>query len=188
MVDLPGLRRETREQALERLFNEHSSALRGFLRVRLGVREEMDDVVQDVFAKLADLDQLPERLPPGEGRNRSYLFAVANHLVVDMERSRDVQRRYLAKRQLEAQGDDGSCDATPEVITLAQQELDRVKQVITRLPPLWRQAFILNRFKHKSYREVANEMGISVKTVEKYIKKALVKVRRAALAKAGGSR
>ena len=172
---------ETREQALERLFGEHHTALRAFLRMRFGVRDEMEDIVQEVFIRLARLDNLPQRMPAGDRSNRSYIFAVANNLIVDMERSKARQRNYLEKFQAHGREEDEVLDDTPESITLAVEELEQFKKVILGLKPTWREAFILNRFKHKSYSETAIEMGVTVKQVERFIKNALVRVRKAAI-------
>ena len=46
------------------------------------------------------------------------------------------------------------------------------------LPDKCRQAFVLSHFDNLSYKAVANEMGISVKTVEKHISKALRTLRK----------
>lgn len=171
------VREETREQVLERLFSEHGAALRGFLRVSLDVGEEAEDIVQEVFIKLAKLDNLQERLPHGGVSNRSFLFAIANNLVVDMERSKRVRRDYARELQAEARDEFQVHNASPETITLAKKELEQVKKVLMQMRPCWREAFILNRFRHRSYREIAMDMDISVKTVEKYIKKALIQIK-----------
>lgn len=182
VVDLQGRRRETNEQVLKRLFTEHSAALRAFLRVRMGVDldDDMDDIVQEVFIKLADLPNLPERLPPDNKSNRSFLIAMANNLVVDMERHKSVRRRYMDLHQ--HQPEQQAQVITPETIALASEELDQVKAVIMDLNPRWREAFILNRFKRKTYHQIADAMGVSVKQVEKYMKQALLRIREAAVA------
>ncbi len=181
VVELTGKPRETREQVLDRLFREHGTALRGFLKARLGVNQELDDMVQDVFAKLAKLDDLPERLHSENRSARSFIFTVANNLVLDVERSKTVRRKYLANLQQELTPEDALAIDSPEVIVLAREELEIIKKVIVNLRPVWRQAFVLNRFKHRSFTQIAEEMGISVKTVEKYMKKALTQIRNAAV-------
>ncbi len=179
VIKLPGGERETREQLLERLFNEHSSALRGFLSVRLGIVEDLDDIVQEVFVRLADLDNLQQRLPPGGARNRSFLFKTANNYVRDLERRRSVRRKYA--EQQAAQGEEWElADITPESQAAAEQQVEYLKSVVLTLKPKCRDAFILNRFMDKSYPEVAAVMGLSVKQVEKYLQQALLLIREAA--------
>lgn len=61
----------------------------------------------------------------------------------------------------------------PERTLIARQELARLEQVLANLPPLSRKIFHLNRFDRKPQREIANELGISVSTVEAHIRRAL---------------
>ncbi len=83
-----------RQAVLERLFNEHATALRIFLRGRLGHGEELEDVLQEVFVRLARMDDLPERLEAGRKGSKTFIFTIANNLIVDMERRRAVRYRY----------------------------------------------------------------------------------------------
>ncbi|WIO73981.1 RNA polymerase sigma factor [Porticoccaceae bacterium LTM1] len=175
VVDLEGRRQETREQVLERLFREHASDVRAFLRMRMGADDELEDVLQEVFIRVANMDNLREKLAPGREDNRSYLFTVANNLTVDLERYKSVRRNYAERLALEQHGK--ANEATPEIIALNKQELARVKDVIMELKPNWRQAFVLSRFKYLSYPQIASEMGVSVKQVEKYMKQALMRIR-----------
>ena len=166
-------RRETSDQVLERLFSQHEAALRTFVRRRLGSVEEIEDVVQEVFARLARLGDLHTRIQAGKGDGRSYLFTVANNLIVDQERRKTLQRQY------DNQTDEGDLvtEVTPETIVATDRELEIIKQVIMNLKPSWRRAFVLNRFHYMSYREVAEHMGITIKQVESYMAQALVKLR-----------
>ncbi len=172
---------ETRQQALDRLFNEHGDALRRFLRVRMGRDSDLEDIVQEVFIRLARLDDLSRRMPAGSASNRSFIFAVANNLTVDLERHRRVRYQYQEQQQAKINEEDEQFDITPESIALASEELQQIKEVIINLDPNWRDAFILNRFQYKSYREIAAEMGVTVKQVENYMKNALLRLREAAL-------
>lgn len=61
----------------------------------------------------------------------------------------------------------------PERIVLASQLLDNVGDAIAALPPRCQEAFILSRQHGLSYTEVAQQMGISVSQVEKYMVRSL---------------
>ena len=49
----------------------------------------------------------------------------------------------------------------------------RVHQAVNKLPDNWREAIVLSKYDRLKYHEIAEEMNISQKTVEKYISKAL---------------
>ncbi len=178
VVDLKGRRQETREQVLERLFREHGAALRRFLRGRTGSDDDLEDVVQEVFLRLAKMDDLDERMGVGRGNSRAFIFTAANHLVVDLERRKAVRWQYKARFRDEAS--EQVQNVTPDRILSADRDLHMVKDVIMKLRPNCRQAFVLNRFENLSYPQVADRMGISVKHVEKLMSSALVKLRDAA--------
>jgi RNA polymerase sigma-70 factor (ECF subfamily) len=65
---------------------------------------------------------------------------------------------------------------------------NRIRAGIDTLPEKCRQAFMLNHYGSMSYKDIAREMGISVKTVEKHIGKALQVLRREMKQEAGGKK
>jgi RNA polymerase sigma-70 factor (ECF subfamily) len=69
-------------------------------------------------------------------------------------------------------------DPTPERQLLTEQQLARLTEVMQRLPPKCQQVFVLSRFHHMEYQEIADRLGISVKMVEKHIAHALSICRR----------
>lgn len=174
VVELANWRGVGRGHALEELFRAHRAALLAFLRTRLETDADCDDIIQDVFCRLAKMDDLPGKVQSWNN-SRAYLFSIAANLAVDEQRRRAVRRRHDAEQ--EHMNTDQHLTITPETIASDRQELDRVKQVITLLKPRVRQAFVLNRFRYLSYRQIAREMGIPVGRVEKYIARALVALR-----------
>lgn len=180
LAALTEVKPETRQQALDRLYEEHAGALRRFITVRVAGNLDVEDLVQEVYARLARMDAVPEKLPPGRRSTRAFLLTVANRLVIDRERHRGVRREHDERlRLLQDQDDAGS--PSPERIVLARDDLDAVASAVEELKPQWRRAFVLNRFNNMSYSEVAKSMGVSHKTVEKYISKALLHLRAALL-------
>lgn len=179
-VALAEVKPETREQALDRLYDEHAGALRRFITVRVAGNLDAEDLLQEVYARLARMDAVPEKLPAGRRSTRAFLLTVANRLVIDRARHRGVRREHEERlRLLQSQDDTGS--PSPESIVLARDDLDAVASAIEDMKPRWRRAFVLNRFNDMSYTEVANTMDVSPKTVEKYIGKALMHLRSALL-------
>ena len=171
---------ETRDQALDRLYADHAPAVRRFLAARVVGNLDVEDLLQDVYARLARMDALPEKLPAGRRSTRAFLLTMANRLVIDLERHRIVQRRYDERLRL-VQDSNEAGSPSPERIVLAKDDLAVVAAALEELKPQWRRAFVHNRFNHMSYREIASAMGVSTKTVEKYIGKALLHLRSALL-------
>jgi RNA polymerase sigma-70 factor (family 1) len=61
----------------------------------------------------------------------------------------------------------------PEETLLFEELAKEIEQIIENLPKQCKRVFILSRFENKKYREIAEEMGISLKSVEAHISKAL---------------
>ena len=169
-------RRDSRQKSLEHLFREDGRILRGYLFKRLRDESEVEDVVQEVFAKLARMPDLERRLAKG-GKNRNFIITVANNLIVDLERKRATRSSYRNSQRHQAEG--LVYELGPEVEVVANQELSLVRAAIMKLKPTWRKAFVMSRFHYMTYREIAEEMGVGVKQVEKYITNALMQLRRA---------
>jgi RNA polymerase sigma-70 factor (ECF subfamily) len=65
-----------------------------------------------------------------------------------------------------------------EKTSLIEQELEnKLNEVLNQLPDRCRQIFVLSRFENKKNKEIAEELDISVKAVEKQITKALSTIR-----------
>jgi RNA polymerase sigma-70 factor (family 1) len=65
----------------------------------------------------------------------------------------------------------------PDHITQFEEVLARVEVLVESLPPQCRRVFLLYRFEGLKYKEIADELGISVKTVEVHMHKALMAMR-----------
>ncbi|MEO6285426.1 MAG: RNA polymerase sigma-70 factor [Dyadobacter sp.] len=65
----------------------------------------------------------------------------------------------------------------PDMITQYEEVLNQVQQLVQSLPPQCRKIFLMSRFEEKKYQEIADELGISIKTVEVHISRALLSMR-----------
>lgn len=168
---------EKRDALLESLIRDHGPALHSFLLGRVRDETEIEDIVQEVFLRLARQKETLYRLnQPGEN-SRAYLFTAANNMVVDLERRRAVRRQYLTYRKHEVA--DSSYELSPEVVVTSREDLSRVREAIKGLKPNWRTAFIMSRIQLMNYKDIAREMGVSVRQIEKNIAAALKALREA---------
>ena len=135
-------------------------------------RELIKDILQDVFVTLyTRRHELPVDL-----NIMGYLTNAVKYKVSTLLRDRlSKETHHLSIFQSE-QG-----TALSPSFPYEHTELkNRIRASIDTLPEKCRQAFMLNHYSSMSYKDIAQEMGISVKTVEKHIGKAL-QVLRAAL-------
>lgn len=141
-------------------------ALRRWLRRRLPVQQDVDDVIQETWAILAAVADVSHIRQP-----RAYVHSVAQSVVLQqLRRAQVVSIEAVAEIERMA---DGSEEAGPERVASSRQELARVKALIDGLPDKCRQAFIARRVEGYSQRQIAQRMQISENTVEKHICKAI---------------
>lgn len=175
VIQLTTRKSQTTERVLETLYNDHHVALRSFLLARVK-RDEVEDIMQEVFVKMARQPRINTLLEQGFNKNRAYLFTAANNLVVDSERRKAVRRNFQDKDGQEM--GQLTNELSPDVIVSAHEELSLVKSAIKDLKPKWRTIFILNRMKCMSHKEIAECMGINERQVETCLAKAVQYIRR----------
>jgi RNA polymerase sigma factor (sigma-70 family) len=141
----------------------HEAALKRWLsRRRAPAAFDVDDIVQESYALLAERERVDDILNP-----RAYLFQVAHSLVVrNIRRARIVPILAVEDLGLMDVADEA---ATPEQSAIAHDDLRQLAEVIASMPGQTREAFVLRRVRGLSQREIATRMGLSENTVEKHI-------------------
>lgn len=130
-------------------------------------RDAAEDVVQEIFTKLwAKKTEIPQ-LQPG----KNFLFRVTVNATLDhLEKNKRIIR-------LEDQSPNvGAVNETQEQLDLKELEA-KISRSLEALSPKCRAVFILSRYEGMKYREIAEHLDISVKTVENHMGKALSHMR-----------
>lgn len=158
----------TRE-VFEQLFREHYAPLVGYAMKLVRERDQAEDLVQQVFVGMWEKrDELQI-----DGNPRSYLLrsthnACLNHL------------KHLQVREEHASHVKSSVDQSEASDHLEQEEFRvQVQELIRDLPPQCRKIFLMSRLQGKKYQEIADDLQLSVKTVENQMGKALKILREA---------
>lgn len=152
-------------------FRQCAGDLQRFLARRLGCAETAADLVQDTFVRVAELPSTRQPDNP-----RAFLFRIAANLAIDHQRRLRYEARYESPVESGIEPVDERPSAEEEVFN--KQQLLRLHQAIAELPPKCRDVFILHKFHHLSYADVAARLGITKSTVVKHMIKALDHCRR----------
>jgi RNA polymerase sigma-70 factor, ECF subfamily len=159
---------------LERVIEEHFSALYRFILLRMpGAEEEAADIAQDSFLALAESLSAPAGAGAFEGRCSVYtwLCSVARRKIVDAYR-RDLRLRRLRERELLVLSCRGEAGASPEEEVLDAAEAERVRCCLAVLPPEQRYTLILKYVEGLSTAELARILGRSDKAAESLLGRA----------------
>ncbi|WP_052316740.1 RNA polymerase sigma-70 factor [Rudanella lutea] len=154
----------------ELLFRRYHGALCSHAVRYVYSREVAEDLVSDVFCKFWKTKAY-ENITSSY---RFYLFRSVRNEAYNYLRLefRDLDTIDTAGVQ------EGAFSQQPDQIMQYEEVLHKVEDLVERLPPQCRKVFLLSRFEGKKYQDIASELGLSVKTVEVHIVKALSLVRR----------
>jgi RNA polymerase sigma factor (sigma-70 family) len=153
------------EQSITRAVREYGKRLSGFIRGRVNNREDAEDILQDVWYQLSNVEDLEQIEQLG-----AWLFAVARNKITDLYRRhktqslehpdlRDTDADITLKEILLADTD------TPETEHLKAFFWEALSAALEELPEPQRQVFIWNELDDLTFQEIAERTGENVKTL-----------------------
>jgi RNA polymerase sigma factor (sigma-70 family) len=135
------------------------STLRAFIRRRIPVRADVDDILQDVTLQLINVEQPIENVS-------AWLFRAARNEMIDRSRKKqawlfsddeEIENECRAVLFNEAQ--------TPEEARLSDLFWDELERALSALPPTQREVFEKTALQNYSFKQLAEETGLPVQTL-----------------------
>jgi RNA polymerase sigma-70 factor, ECF subfamily len=149
--------KEGEEKAFQTLFLKYYSAMCRFANQLLNDRELSEEIVQDMFVKIWEKRTVLNI----ETSVKHYFFrSVRNHCLNHIQHEK-IKKQY-ANKILES----ANQKINTEQYYLEIDLIKRIEKSIASLPPKRREIFRLSREQGLKYKEIADKLGISVKTVE----------------------
>jgi RNA polymerase sigma-70 factor (ECF subfamily) len=143
----------------------HERAIRSWLARRTHDLD-IDDIVQEMYARLAALDDAEKISNP-----RQYASQTAISIALNLVRHARVVP-MIAIGEFEGL-ELASLEPSAEEIVSSQEELRQLENTLAELPDTCRTAFLLRRVEGLSQKEVAEKLGVSIKAVEKYMARSI---------------
>jgi RNA polymerase sigma factor (sigma-70 family) len=151
---------------LSRYVLQHEPALRAWLGHRRMSGLEVDDIVQETYARLITVQSVAEIV-----NVKNYMFQTAHSVMMShMRRSKVVSIQAVS--DLDELGI-AAHEFTPEEQVADRDELRRLAQAISALPGKIRDVFVMRRVTGLSQRDVAKQLGLSESTVEKHMSRGI---------------
>ncbi|MCW9706004.1 RNA polymerase sigma-70 factor [Fodinibius salsisoli] len=159
------------EKAFKRLFLKYYYDLRGFSAQMIKSKERAQDIVQDVFCTLWKKREEWHI----HSSVKAYLFqSVRNETLnyIDRRQHRENIRTAFSKKEVSHLSIVRNSDTHRE-----QLLIDQIWEIVSEMPDRRRSVFILHRKHGLSYKEIAEVLGITRKTVENHMGFALSDIR-----------
>ena len=155
------------EKVFNQVFTAHAKDLFNFLHFKYQDEDEAKDIVQEVFGKLWDNCQ---KVTPEKAR--AFLFVAANNLMKNVLSKKNTAQKhqpYLMTSE--------SSVENPQNLMEGTEFKTKLDQALKALPEEQRITLLLKRIEGKKQKEIAEMLGISEKTVEKRLYKAMTTLR-----------
>jgi len=159
----------TREE-FKNTFDIHFESVRNYIYYRSGDKELASDVAQETFMRYWEKNSGEEK---GNGNIKGLLFKIAGDIFISSYRKKMVAMKYPVLNK------DEEFSHSPEEQLTYKEMLISYEKALANLPEKQRTVFLLNRMDGLKYHEIALNLGLSVKAVEKRMKNALEFLRKA---------
>ena len=161
------------EVAFEALFRAYAEPLYGFAYSYVRSQAAAQELVHDLFARLWERRETLD-MPRSVD---SYLFSAIRNRAVSHLRNRRVEKAFLT-RTLQLHAVRTTPAGAPQELELEANALaEALDQAMQDLPPRCREVFALTRTQRLTYAQVADVLGISPKTVQIHMGRALTLLR-----------
>ena len=149
------------ERAFEILYNNYKFRIAGNLFKLLKSDDLVKETLQELFFKLWEVRA---QIDP-EKSFKSYLFRIAENLVIDYFRKVAKDKRLLTK--IVASSSELYLHIEEDMLN--REEVQKFQEAVNMMPPQRKMVFTLCKLEGKSYKEVEEIMGINAKTISSHM-------------------
>jgi RNA polymerase sigma factor (sigma-70 family) len=155
------------DQQISEAIERERPRLRNFIRRRVPDQSDAEDILQEVFSELVEAYRMMKPLE----QVTAWLFRVARNRITDLFRS----KKREASREPAVTTEDGetlqwedllpSPDAGPESAYARSVLLEEMDAALDELPEQQREVFVAHEFLGYSFKEIAEQTGVSMNTL-----------------------
>ncbi len=159
--ELAGLIRKGDKQAFDKIYELYAQRLYGFAFSILKNKEDAKEVVQETFLKIWNKRETINT----RYSFKAFIFTVSYNIIIDLlkERSSNLNFQKYLKDNFTVES-----LQTDELVHFEDLK-DKLNHLVNKLPKKRKQIYLLSREEGLSHHEIANKLGVTVKTVENQI-------------------
>jgi RNA polymerase sigma-70 factor (ECF subfamily) len=158
--------------AFEAIYRLYFQRLIRFVRLYVSSSAQWEEIVSDTFLAVWN----NRKSLPDIHNFDSYIYSIARHKVISYYRSQRIDLVTLEEHSMDFFA---LTEASPEENLIKREEEQKLNAAINSLPNKCKMVFKLVREDKLKYKEVAEILDISVKTVEAHLSTAIHKLREA---------
>jgi RNA polymerase sigma factor (sigma-70 family) len=156
-------------RGLSAVFLEHQSSLKRFIARYFSRPQDIEDVAQEAYLRAFGAVKAGEdvRSP------KAYLFRIAKNVALnELARKSRLLTDYIEDSAVQDVIDKGS---SAEDQAMGQEKLAMFCGAVASLPGQCRRAFLMRKVYGLSHKEISEQLGISISTVEKHVASGLLR-------------
>ena len=155
------------EKHFNKLFKDHYISVRNYMYYKCGNLDQAEDLVQNAFVELWKkcATVLYEKA-------KSYIYKACNNSFLN----EIAHRKVVLKFELNTTLSDIN-NVAPDYLMEMDEFQNKLEQAISKLPVKEREVFLLSRIDKKTYKEIAEITGLTVKAIERRMSLALLKLK-----------
>ncbi|PZU64069.1 sigma-70 family RNA polymerase sigma factor [Sphingobium sp.] len=150
----------------EAVYRREAPKLLSFLKRRIWIEEDRHDLVQEAFTRLVASRSTAASSNPG-----AYLQGIVRHLLADRVRTW-AKAQSFDPAVYSANKDIAGPDAVAEINDMRK----RYRLAVEGLPPRTKEVYLLHLAEELGYRQIAEQLDISIRTVEWHVAEAIVRI------------
>lgn len=155
------------EAAFTQVYEDFHIKLYRYFIKKTGSEEMAEELVQQVFIKLWRFKHTLSELYPLD----TQLFNMARSCLIDLIRQKARYRAHFTALERETEA---NALIQPD---MSYEMMDYFNHAVKSLPPVRKKVFILSRLRGLTYQEIAQQLSISIHTVEDHMTKAIRQIR-----------
>ncbi len=155
------------KKEFQQIFDLYFEPIKRFVYYKSGNEELASDITQEVFLKLWE-----KRKRIKQETVKSLLYTMAERIFIDKWRKEKVVLCFVQKSESQFLEEN-----TPEMSYDYVETKAKYEQILAEMPEKQRVVFLMSRIEGLKYREIAERLAISIKTVEKRMSEALAQLK-----------
>lgn len=154
------------DREFEAVYRKEAPRLLAYLRRRIWLEDDRCDMVQEAFTRL-----VASRSPAAWSNPGAYLHGIVRHLLADRVRAW-ARSKAVGAETYPVSGQVLGPDTEAEINDMRE----RYRVAIDALPPRTKEVYLLHRAEDLGYRQIAEQLDISIRTVEWHVAEAIVRI------------